>query len=422
MRRTEAESAMGSFLRSSALLLTSSKLNVLLFLIPFCVIGWQSGWNDGVVLILGIASLVPLAERIGFVTESVSEFVGEFLGGLANATMGNLPELIVCFNALYRRELRLIQLSLVGSVFGNLLLVLGSALIAGGARHREQAVNLRAAEPQLALLVLGAMTVLMPAALKFSGEADASSELAYSRAVSLVLVAMYVALIFFQLRTHNYLFMEGDEEDGAGIKGKGPLQSRDEARGAAADAAPGDMALPPAAPSGAAGPREGDEQALSFSHGMIWLGILAAATSFVSDAVVDVLDAASRDLRVPGAFIATVILPIANNACEHACAIMFALRGQMDIALGATVGSAVQICLFVLPFTVILGWLSGIGLTLFFDGFETAALFSAVLIATVSIRSGKSTWLTGVLMIGAYAVIALGFLLASSISMDDTAA
>uniref|UniRef100_A0A7S1TQ08 Sodium/calcium exchanger membrane region domain-containing protein n=1 Tax=Phaeomonas parva TaxID=124430 RepID=A0A7S1TQ08_9STRA len=439
------------FGESSRKVLFSSKFNALMLFTPLALISWQADWSDAATLIFSLLSLMPMAERIGYVTESLAEYTGEYLGGLLNATMGNLPELIVCITALQSDDLRLIQLSLLGAIFGCLLLVLGHALLSGGMFFDEQTFNLKAAEPQFGILVLGGLSLLFPASLTQSDEQSKTDEINYSRGTAVVMIIEYGALLLFQMYTHNYLFAEGTSQDddkpldgekertvsaGAPSLAGFDMNDLEDRKEELANGHENGSAYSPMTrevnttvvslgKSGASdtgddgGDDEDEEDPIPFWHAFLWLAILAAFIAVLSDALVEVFEEAAEELGVPEAFIAAIVLPIANNACEHACAVIFASRGQVDMALGTTVGSAVQIIMFVIPFTVIVAWMLDKDLTLYFQGFETSALFSTVLMVVLSIRTGTSTWITGFFLIGAYIIIAMGFFIASDIEFSD---
>mmetsp|Transcript_37477 Transcript_37477/g.84972 ORF Transcript_37477/g.84972 Transcript_37477/m.84972 type:complete len:290 (-) Transcript_37477:1148-2017(-) len=201
--------------RSLSALLFGSHLNVLLVCTPFAFIAHNSGWGDGWVFTLSLLSIAPFAERLSFVTEQLAMHTSETLGGLLNATFGNVTELIVSLFALKEGMLRIVQVSLLGSILSNLLLVLGCAFFAGGVKYREQKFNRMAASTNSALLVLGVMCLIFPMVLNNTHEElEPSSSLVVSRVVSVMMLVLYACYLCFQLFTHTHLFEGEDETEG----------------------------------------------------------------------------------------------------------------------------------------------------------------------------------------------------------------
>jgi calcium/proton exchanger len=192
-------------------------INIFLPCAPLAVISNHVG-NAGLTFMLSLLGLVPLAERLGWATEQLAEHTGTVVGGLLNATFGNATELIVAVIAINNGLLRVVQLSLLGSVLSNLLLVLGCAFFFGGLKRKVQTYNADGAMANSTLLILGTVTLLLPTMLHATDSAFAASwasELALARLSSVLLLAMYAAFIYFQLVTHASLFEGADERDGS---------------------------------------------------------------------------------------------------------------------------------------------------------------------------------------------------------------
>jgi len=357
----------GPYLQRSLSEIFLTKLNILMLLVPFSFMSHYLEWGDGATFIITLLALIPLAERISFVTEDFAKYANDTIGGLMNATMGNVTEMIVSIFALKHGLLRVVQVSLIGSVLSNMLLVLGTAFLVGGVKHNTQRFNKAAAITNTGLLTLAVLAILFPAVLDATHQnsSDAGT-LVLSRLTAFLSLAVYFLLIFYQLRTHRYLF-EGQEAD------------------------------------------EEEEPILGFWGALIWMGILTIFIAFLSEFIVAAIEGAASSLGVPILFIGTILLPIVGNAAEHAAAIIFAYKNKMDICLGIAVGSAAQISLFVIPFCVIVAWMMGQDLSLDFHVFETAVLLMTVVIVAFTIQNGDSDWLKGVMLVVAYILVSASF-------------
>uniref|UniRef100_A0A9I9EDK7 Vacuolar cation/proton exchanger n=1 Tax=Cucumis melo TaxID=3656 RepID=A0A9I9EDK7_CUCME len=271
-------------------------------------------------------------------------------GGLLNATFGNATELIISIFALRSQMIRVVQLSLLGSILSNMLLVLGCAFFCGGIvfYQKEQTFNKATAVVNSGLLLMAVMGLLFPALLHYThGEAHfGKSELALSRFSSCIMLLAYAAYLFFQLRSQTNLYSSVYEEE------THSEESSDE------DEAP----------------------EISKWESVIWLSILTVWISVLSKYLVDAIEIASESLKIPVSFISVILLPIVGNAAEHASAIMFAMKDKLDISLGVAIGSSTQISMFGIPFCVVTGWIMGQPMDLNFQLFETATLFITVIV------------------------------------------
>ena len=175
-------------------------LNIMLFCIPFALMSEYLDWGDGPTFVLSLLALAPLAERLGFVTEQLALHTNETIGGLLNATFGNATELIVAIAALYKGLYRLVQLSLLGSVLSNMLLVLGGAFFVGGLSNKHQYFGKISSQVNSTLLILATGGVLFPTILTLSGQESNLGQLGFSRGTSLVLLFTYLSFLYFQVR------------------------------------------------------------------------------------------------------------------------------------------------------------------------------------------------------------------------------
>uniref|UniRef100_A0A2N9J7X0 Vacuolar cation/proton exchanger n=1 Tax=Fagus sylvatica TaxID=28930 RepID=A0A2N9J7X0_FAGSY len=266
----------------------------------------QSVW----VFFLSLVGIAPLAERLGYATEQLAFYTGPTVGGLLNATFGNATELIISIFALKSGLIRIVQLSLLGSILSNLLLVLGCAFFCGGLVLQKATAVVNSG-----LLLMAVMGLLFPAVLHYTHTElyFGKSELALSRFSSCIMLVAYAAYIFFQLKSQRNLYVPLNEE-GSQIE-----------EGSDDDEAP----------------------QISKWESVIWLLIITACVSILSEYLVDAIEGASIALNFPVSFISVVLLPLVGNAVDHASAITFAMKDKLDITIGVSIGSSTQIALFV---------------------------------------------------------------------------
>jgi Ca2+:H+ antiporter len=351
-------------------ILFTSSLNWLLLLIPVAVVAKNMGVSDGWLFVFSLLPICPLAERLGYVTEQMATYTNPTLGGLLNATFGNLTEMIVSFFALKGGLLRVVQLSLLGSILSNMLLVLGCAFFAGGCKFKHQTFNKTGVGMNSALLLLAVISLSVPAVLHTTHTElhGTQSEIALSRFTSCLLLGVYCTFLYFQLVTHRDLF---DEED-------------DDAE-------------------------DDDEVNQTFWGCIGWLSVITVFISVLSSYLVDAIEGAAAKFNMPVAFISVIILPIVGNAAEHASAVMFAMKNKMDLALGVAIGSSTQIALLVIPLCILVGWAMGQPLDLNLHVFETTTFILTVISVSFVVQDGQSNWLKGLTLILAYFVVAASF-------------
>lgn len=321
-------------------------------------------------LIFFVASLaiVPLAGWLGRATEQLARRTGAGLGGLLNATFGNAAELILAVVALRQGLTPVVKASLTGSILGNILLVLGAAILAGGVRHKHQRFNQTAAREQATLLLIAAIGFIVPAAFHFLASPRARlHEADLSFQISFVLLASYAAHLLFSLGTHKQLFA-GKE---------------------AADL---------------------DEPVWSAAKSLLALAGAAVLIAWLSEILVGSVQQAAQALGMTRVFLGVIVLAVVGNAAEHSTAVMMALKNRMELALGIAIGSSLQIALFVAPALVIASRFTGLPrLDLVFTPAEVLAVFVAVLITTQIASDGESNWLEGAQLLAVYLILALVF-------------
>ncbi|SHO76784.1 Similar to S.cerevisiae protein VCX1 (Vacuolar membrane antiporter with Ca2+/H+ and K+/H+ exchange activity) [Malassezia sympodialis ATCC 42132] len=369
-------------------LLFSSKINVFLVFVPLGLLAEWLHWGSLAVFTLNFLAIIPLAKLLGDATEQVSLRLGSTLGGLLNATFGNAVELIVGVVALLQGQLRIVQMSLAGSILSNLLLVLGFSFFAGGLFQPENSFAQTAAQASGSIMTLGCFTMVLPAAYwgalrgggakdmvlnAFKRPMDAEPDfdamggiLFISRGTAVILLAIYIGYLVFQLRTHSFLY-EAEEVE------------------------------------------EEETEEMSPRSAIAALLLITLVTSFNADYLVSAIDDVANNYQISKVFIGTILLPIVGNAAEHVTSVFMAARNKMEIALSVAIGSSVQICLGMVPVLVIVGWIVGQPLSLYFHDFETITLVISVILVNSLIQDGKSNYLEGALLIALYSVIALSF-------------
>ncbi|KAI9223513.1 Sodium/calcium exchanger protein-domain-containing protein [Blastocladiella britannica] len=364
-----------------------SPINSLLIFVPIGIVAGVLGWSPTSTFWLNFLAIIPLAKLLSFATEELAMRTNQTIGGLLNATFGNMVELIVSGIALNNGLVKVVQSSLLGSILSNLLLVLGFCFFLGGTQYKMQLFNATAANTSSSLLAVSVMSLLVPAAYVGRGSMDdpevRNGVLGLSRATSVILLAIYLMYLYFQLGTHKYLYDE-------------------------LEAVSGDVE---AAAEEAGGAEQEEEEVPTlttfFASALLVLATICIAVN--SEFLVDSIEGFAASWHLPQTFVGLVLLPIVGNAAEHVGAVTFALKNKMDLALGIAVGSSLQIAILVMPVAVIAGWAMGQPMTLFFNVFDTCVLFISVLIVNYLIMDGKSNWLEGCMLLAAYAIIAIAF-------------
>ncbi|XP_062212933.1 vacuolar cation/proton exchanger 1a-like [Phragmites australis] len=355
-----------------------TKLAVLFPAVPLAIAAQCAHYGQVWVFSLSLLGLIPLAERVSFLTEQIALYTGPTLGGLLNATCGNATELIIALFALMRGKIEVVKCSLLGSVLSNLLLVLGTSLFCGGIVNlgADQPYDRKQSDVSTGLLILGLLCQSLPLMLRYAvgaGEhavAAATTGLELSRACSIVMLLAYVAYLFFQLKTHSQLFEPQEVEDDGEVE---------------------------------------ETPVLGLASGFFWLAFMTVLISILSEYVVGTIEPTSLSWGLSVSFISIILLPIVGNAAEHAGAIIFALKNKLDITLGVALGSATQISMFVIPLSVIVAWIAGIQMDLDFKLLETGSLFISVLVTAFTLQDGTSHYLKGILLLLCYIVIGACF-------------
>jgi Ca2+:H+ antiporter len=354
-------------------------LNVLLIFAIVAIVAELAGWNPMVVFVASGLAMIPLAGLLGAATEALAVHTGPRLGGLLNATLGNAAELIITIMALREGLLNpaineqmqeLVRASLTGSIMGNILLVLGLAILIGGLRHGTQKFDRSHAGMNATLLMLAVAALVIPSIFSHGIEVVNHDAVEYlSLGVAGVMIGLYVVALIYQFRNpqaHTY------EDDGYE---------------AAKEEAPH----------------------WSVARAGIVLLLSTGAIVWMSELLVSSIEHVVVEIGISEFFLGIIIIPLIGNVAEHLVAVQVAAKNKMELSLAISVGSSLQIALFVAPLLVFISLLMGNPLTLVFNEFELIALMAAVLIAGLVSLDGESNWLEGAMLLAIYLIIALAF-------------
>jgi Ca2+:H+ antiporter len=380
MSTTETSQAPPPTKRGRPFLLTGEGWPYLLVpLIPVAIV-LEFLHTDAVAVFAASAlGVIPTAALMGRATEELAARSGPGIGGLLNVTFGNAPELIIALFALGAGLHEVVKASLVGSILGNILLVLGVSMLVGGRKRERQRFEARAATAQSLMLLLATVALVMPAIFQLvagGGLPDPAARAvafpsdlqALSVGVAVVLLASYGAGLVFSLKTHAHLFNPShDEEEHGG-------------------------------------------EPWSVRKSVLMLAGAGAAVGWMSEILVHSITEASAAIGLSPFFVGVIVVAVVGNAAEHWVAVYFASRDKMDISVNIAVGSGAQIALFVAPVLVLASFVIGpFPMALVFNGFELGAVFLAVIIANEVTQRGESTWYEGLQLLAIYVVLGLTF-------------
>jgi len=319
-------------------------------------------------------AVLPLAGLMGESTEHLAQHSGPAIGGLLNATFGNAAELIIGFMALRAGETEIVKASLTGSILGNMLMVLGFAMLVGGWKYKELRFSRMAAETGSGMMVLATVALVIPAIYASVTHHREPEHLeSISLDISIVLILTYVASLVFSLKTHQQLF------------------------------------APPADPGEAAHGSPHAAKPWSLARSLAVLLAAAVLVGFVSEFLVGAIHEAGEALGLSKVFMGVVVIAVIGNAAEHSTAVLMAAKNKMDLAFGIAMGSSMQIALFVAPVLVIAGHLMGRPLGLEFTLLEVAGVMLSVMAVAHLASDGRTNWFEGVQLLAIYAILAFAF-------------
>jgi Ca2+:H+ antiporter len=340
-------------------------MDIMLIFIPLTLILSFIGADSTILFIVSLLAILPLAAKMGEATEELAKIFGGHIGGLLNATFGNAAELIIVILAINKGLIDLVKASLTGSIIGNLLFVLGLSLFFGGLKYKEQKLSPQLSGMNSTMLLIAFMSIMIPSLFHFVPvEHRGNDEQVLSIAVSVLLISAYLLSMIFSLKTHSYLFRTKEKHEK-------PKWSRNYA-----------------------------------------IIILAASTVFlglISEVFVGQIEHVAKNFGLTEMFIGAIIVAIIGNAAEHISAIFFALKNDLDLSINVTVGSSLQIAMFVAPLSVLVALLLAQPMNLVFTPFEVIAVFASVLIVNEITTDGKCNWFEGVQLVIMYLILAVLF-------------
>jgi Ca2+:H+ antiporter len=362
-----------------------TKLNILLLAIPLTCYFRYIEHDSTLAFFTSMISIMPLAFLMGRATEEIALRTSESLGGLLNATFGNAAEFIIAIFAIFaayegikngtdagletaETMVHLVQASLIGSILGNLLLVLGLAFVWGGIHFEEQEFSETQVSSNGSLLLLAVMVLVIPTVFHEAVPGDEGSlgVKNLSHLAALILLALYGLFLYFQFKSHSHLFAT----DGS----------------------------------------HNEEPEMTKKNAIRLLVLATIFVSWMAEILVHSVESAADDVGLPHLFIGVILLPLFGNAAEHFTAVSVAAKNKMDLSFAIAVGSSTQIAVFVAPLMVVIAWLLDVPLTFEFGILETVSVFLAVMITNLIAQDGKSNWLEGAMLLGSYAILGAAFL------------
>jgi Ca2+:H+ antiporter len=340
-------------------------LNLLLVFVPIAIAGKFLHWPPLWVFAISALAVVPLASLIGQATEELAAHTGPRLGGFLNATLGNAAELIITIFAVRAGLLELVKASITGSILGNVLLVLGLSILLGGLKNGRQRFDRSHAGLNSTMLILAVVGLGIPSLFSHAIEVKNHEAVEYlSLGVALVLIVIYgLSLIY------AFFALPGDREAKEAHIHRGWNTSKAS-------------------------------------------GILVAATliiAWLSEILVGAVEPVVEAVGITEFFLGIIVIPLVGNVAEHLAGVQVAIKNRMELSLAISVGSSLQIALFVAPALVFISLLMGNPLTLVFNQFELISLVAAVLIAALVSLDGESNWLEGAQLLVVYIIIGLAF-------------
>jgi Ca2+:H+ antiporter len=349
-------------------------LDWLLIFVPIAIIlrFWPGGTNPTALFVCSAIGIIPVAGWIGRATEALAARVGEGLGGLLNATFGNAAELIIAGIALSKGLTGVVKASITGSIIGNILLVLGLSILAGGVKYSEQRFNRTGARTSAISLSLAGIALIIPTVFHLAASASPSGwtpamEQRLSLAIAVLLFLTYFCVLWFSLRTHKHYFQSAEGE----LEEKGEHWSRGKA--------------------------------------IVVLLISTAFVALLSEFLVGTIESVRTSVGITEVFVGVIVVAIVGNAAEHSTAIIMAAKNKMDLSVGIAIGSSLQIALFVAPVLVFLSYALGRPMDLEFSLPEIFAVVASIYILFQISGDGETNWIEGIQLLSVYLILGVLF-------------
>lgn len=355
-----------------------SGLQLLLIFIPIALLSRLGGWSDVITFIASGLAIIPLSELLGDATEVLAAQFGTTVGGLINATLGNAAELIITIFALRAGLLELVKASIIGSIMGNLLLVTGFSFVLGGLKHGLQTFDRRTASTNATLVILAFLAMAIPSAFDSivlgKQQAGTGTELLFSIGIAATLIVLYGLSLIYSLRQPSTNLAKAVE------------RTQD--------------------PTGHYGLR----------RALLTLVLVTIGIVFMSETLVSTVEPVAQNLHLSEFFIGIIVVPLIGNVAEHVVSVQVARKNRMDLSLGISLGSSLQVALFVAPVLVFISLLFEQRLVLAFNGYELLALATASIVAALVAQDGESNWLEGAQLLAVYVILALAFFFLPSVT------
>jgi Ca2+:H+ antiporter len=330
--------------------------------------------NHLLLFLVSAIALIPLAKLIGDSTEHLATHYGPTVGSLLNVTFGNAAEIIIGVVAINAGLIDLVKASITGSILGNILLIFGLSIIAGGFRYKDQSFSRENIGFQSSMLFLATIGLAVPtilASTTLSPMENQSQVQLLSDALAIILLVVYILGIVFTFITHKHLFTP-------------PPESADDVQ-------------------------ESHATHWSKKKSFLLLAASMAGVVVVSEILVASVETTSKEFGFGELFVGAIIVGIVGNAAEHSSAILLARKGKIELSIGIAAGSGTQIALFVVPILVFAGIVMGQPFTLVFTLLELATIFLAAIILNLIVHDGRSNWFEGVMLTAVYIIIAIAF-------------
>jgi Ca2+:H+ antiporter len=315
--------------------------------------------------VLSVLAIVPLAALLSRATEAVAAKTGDTAGGLLNATLGNMTEMVIALAALRAGEYALVKASIAGAIVTNTLFMLGASFLLGGLRHHVQEFNRTSARLQAGLLFLAAVGLLVPSMVAANDPARAALARELSLGVAVLLIAAYGLGLLFSLKTHRELFASAEHADA-------------------------------------------NEGAWPIGLALATLAGVTVLVALVSEVFVESVQVAAETFGMTPAFVGFVVVALVGGAAEMVSAFSGARNNRLDLSVGIALGSAAQIALFVAPVLVLLSYVTGprpMDLQ-FWPGAVVMILIATLTVSFVT-NSGRSAWFVGVLLLMVYLIFGM---------------
>lgn len=344
-------------------------LNWLLVFLPISILAELLHWGDLIIFSASALAIIPLAGLLGVATEALAEKTGPRVGGLLNASLGNAAELIITIIAIRAGRLELVKASIIGSILGNVLLVMGASLLLGGIKNGLQKFDRSHAGLDATMMILAVIALSVPSFFNAAIEPDKLRVEEFSLATSAAILLIYVLSIIYALKgrvNHEYIPMPSVEPSHSG---------------------PG----------------------WDVRKALLVLGLSVVGIAIMSEFLVGSIEVVTTTFGFSEFFVGIIVIPLIGNIAEHLVAVQVAIKNQMDLSLAIAIGSSLQIALFVAPFLVFFSLLLDNPLTLEFNNFELVAMMAASIIAAFISLDGESNWLEGAMLLIVYVILGLAF-------------